>query len=53
MSYIHWNPVKHRLVARVKDYPWSSFQRFVHAGDYDPDWGGELECPDVSGAEWE
>ena len=40
-DYIHWNPRKHRLVSRVRDLPWSSFHRFVDAGDYDLDWGGE------------
>ena len=51
-NYIHWNPVKHALVSRVRDYPWSSFHRFVRSGDYDPDWGsgGVVEIP---GAEWE
>ena len=52
-NYIHWNPVKHGLVSRVRDYPWSSFERFVQAGDYDIDWGTGVVCPDIPGAEWE
>ena len=40
VDYIHWNPRKHGLVARVRDYPWSSFHRYVAAGDYAIDWGG-------------
>ncbi len=40
-DYIHWNPRKHGLVSRVRDWPSSSFHRFVNAGDYDIDWGGE------------
>ncbi len=40
-DYIHWNPRKHGLVSRVCDWPWSSFHRFVTAGTYDRDWGGE------------
>ena len=28
-DYIHFNPVKHGLVARVKDWPHSSFHRMV------------------------
>jgi putative transposase len=40
VDYIHWNPRKHNLVARVRDWPWSSFHRFVAAGHYDIDWGG-------------
>jgi putative transposase len=50
-DYIHWNPVKHGLVPRVRDYQWSSFHRFVDAGHYDIDWGGtnpvqDFEHPD-------
>jgi putative transposase len=52
VDYIHWNPVKHGLVERVRDYPWSSFHRFVESGDYDIDWGGTA-VDDVPGAEWE
>jgi putative transposase len=37
--YIHYNPVKHGHVARPRDWPMSSFHRFVRAGDYEPDWG--------------
>ena len=40
-DYIHWNPRKHQLVSRVRDWPWSSFHRFVKAGEYGEDWGGE------------
>jgi putative transposase len=38
LDYIHWNPVKHRLVANARDWPWSSFHRFVKAGIYPIDW---------------
>jgi putative transposase len=40
VDYIHWNPRKHNLVRRVRDYPWSSFHRFVRLGQYNIDWGG-------------
>ena len=46
IDYVHWNPVKHRLVRRVVDYPWSSFHRYVLLGEYSPDWGGVDPCPD-------
>jgi putative transposase len=36
-DYIHWNPVKHGLVSRVADWPYSSFHRFVNLGFYPPD----------------
>ncbi len=39
-DYIHVNPVKHRLSARVRDWPWSSFHRYVRLGEYAIDWGG-------------
>ena len=39
-DYIHWNPRKHQLVSRVCDWPWSSFHRFVQAGEYEIEWGG-------------
>jgi len=29
VDYIHFNPVKHGLVKQVKDWPWSSFNRYV------------------------
>ncbi|TIC84745.1 REP-associated tyrosine transposase [Crenobacter intestini] len=38
VDYIHFNPVKHHLVARVRDWPYSSFHRFVAAGVYPADW---------------
>ena len=48
LDYLHWNPVKHGLVARVMDYPWSSFHRFVRLGEYPTDWGGENPCPTMN-----
>ena len=38
-DYIHYNPVKHGLAARPRDWPWSSFHRWVRLGRYSPDWG--------------
>jgi putative transposase len=38
-DYIHYNPVKHGLVQRPRDWPWSSFHRWVRAGHYPPNWG--------------
>jgi len=42
-DYIHWNPVKHGLVVRVRDWHHSSFHRFVRLGLYSPDWTGNPE----------
>jgi putative transposase len=53
LDYIHWNPVKHGLVQLVRDYPWSSFHRYVEEGVYPPDWGGENPCPGYDDPEWE
>ena len=48
IDYIHFNPVKHRYVARVSDWPHSSFRRYVAGGLLPPDWGGDL--PDTPGS---
>ena len=39
VDYIHWNPVKHGHVARVKDWPYSTFHRFVRDGALAENWG--------------
>jgi putative transposase len=41
VDYIHYNPVKHRHVTRVVDWPYSSFHRMVRLGIYPTDWGGD------------
>ena len=38
-DYIHYNPVKHGYVERPRDWPASSFHRWVAHGHYDIDWG--------------
>ena len=37
-NYIHYNPVKHRLVKCAKDWKFSSFGKFVKNGFYDVEW---------------
>jgi putative transposase len=49
LDYIHYNPVKHGLVEHVRDWPHSSFHRFVEQGFYDPTWGGEVKVPESQG----
>ncbi|HEX5470731.1 MAG TPA: transposase [Lacipirellulaceae bacterium] len=49
VDYVHINPLKHGLVQRVRDWPWSSFHRYVHLGEYSIDWGG---TPIFFGDEW-
>ena len=34
IDYIHYNPVKHELVVRVEDWPWSTYRKFVQNGFY-------------------
>jgi REP-associated tyrosine transposase len=42
VDYIHINPVKHGLVTRVRDWPFSSFHRMVKLGVYPEDWAGDV-----------
>ncbi len=39
-DYVHRNPLKHGWVARVQDWPYSTFHRYVAAGVYSADWCG-------------
>ncbi len=39
VDYIHYNPVKHKLAKRVKDWPYSSFHQYVNDGLLPIDWG--------------
>jgi putative transposase len=48
-DYTHWNPVKHGYVTRVRDWPYSTFHRYVNAGIYPLDWGG---VPNLEEAEF-
>ncbi len=52
VDYVHWNPVKHGQVSRARDWPWSTFHRFVEAGHYTMDWGGTDPCPGNNDPEW-
>lgn len=44
VDYIHFNPVKHGLVAAASEWPYSTFGRFVRGGVYPTDWGGSPDC---------
>jgi len=48
-DYIHYNPVKHGLVERPRDWPWSTFHRWVAGGHYQVDWGAGIVSPSVPG----
>ncbi len=49
MNYCHYNPVKHGLITRVEDWPFSTFHRYLKQGVYSEGWAGcdveGLECP--------
>ena len=51
VNYVHINPLKHGLVERVVDWPWSSFHRFVNSRAYSRDWGGTVCVPESVGRE--
>ncbi len=50
-DYIHYNPVKHQLVQRPRDWPWSSFHRWVRLGHYSIHWaaGANEDLPGRAG----
>jgi putative transposase len=48
-DYIHYNPVKHGLVRRSCDWPWSSFHRWVRAGHYPIGWAATMDDQPLPG----
>jgi putative transposase len=50
-DYIHYNPVKHGLARAPRDWPHSTFHRWVESGHYDAGWGtldnGPLDFDDL------
>ncbi len=42
MDYVHINPVKHGMVSRVQDWPYSTFHLLAKDGFYPVDWGGDV-----------
>ncbi|TPQ25823.1 REP-associated tyrosine transposase [Methylomonas koyamae] len=51
IDYIHWNPVKHGWVQVVKDWPYSSFHRYVKLGLYAENWGHEINLSKIAARE--
>ena len=45
VDYVHINPLKHGLVRRVGDWPYSTFHQFVKESIYPADWAGDV--PDL------
>jgi len=42
VDYIHYNPVKHGHVLQVKDWPYSSFHRYIQKGYLNPNWASPV-----------
>ncbi|MBQ4834577.1 transposase [Pseudoalteromonas sp. MMG010] len=42
INYIHYNPVKHKHVSKVSDWPFSSFHKYVRDGRLTKDWGDKV-----------
>ncbi len=40
VDYIHYNPAKHGYVKQVKDWPHSTFHKYLTQGMVDENWGG-------------
>ena len=51
MDYVHVNPVKHGLVKRVAEWPYSTFRRLVAEGVYPKDWAGSVAADSISYAD--
>ena len=52
VDYIHWNPCRHAVVSRVRDWPWSSFHGFVRQGEYELNWGASDPARGWDDPEW-
>lgn len=53
-DYVHYNPVKHGLVRCPRDWPWSTFHRYVRRGVLPEHWAcwrdgrGRLDFDDIA-----
>ncbi|MGI8427477.1 MAG: REP-associated tyrosine transposase, partial [Actinomycetota bacterium] len=50
IDYIHCNPVKHRYVAQVSHWPYSSFHQYVKQGWLPANCGSNIES--LNGADF-
>lgn len=46
VRYCWGNPVKHGLVTRAADWPYSSIHREIHLGKVEPEWSGIIQTGD-------
>jgi len=47
-DYVHINPLKHRHVLAVEDWPYSTFHRSVKEGIYPIDWGQGVQLEPIN-----
>lgn len=52
VEYCYINPLKHGLVTRVQDWPYSSFHRDVRAEIFPLDWAGDSDASGDFGERW-
>src|SRR5437588_6400855 len=45
VDYVHFDPVKQKLVSRAREWPYSSFRVYVRRGLKPADWAGDVEEP--------
>lgn len=53
LNYIHYNAVKHRLVKKPEDWPFSSYKDYLEEGDYERGWGWIEEPKEVKDLSYE
>lgn len=53
IDYIHYNPVKHELVQKVKDWNYSSFHKFVKQSLYEDNWGSLIDIENIQNLNFE
>lgn len=50
LDYLHFNPVRHGLVAHAAEWPWSSLPAWISRGIYPEDWGALDPGTSLTGA---
>lgn len=53
LNYIHYNPVKHGYVQSVKEWKYSSFNKFVQENLYDINWGSNKDIRNIENMNFE
>jgi len=52
LDYIHYNPVKHAHVKNVRDWKFSSFNKFVKMKNYETNWGSVDDVKHIAELEY-